>query len=65
LEILFPSKPTLEVKWSLINQYVKKQSGHGTSTFNGNSVNLKPLHYNVALHHRENMDILLILHELM
>jgi hypothetical protein len=26
------------VKCSLIDQYVKKQSGHGTSTFNGSSV---------------------------
>jgi hypothetical protein len=38
LQILFPSEPTIEVKCSLIDQYVKKQSGHGTSTFNGSSV---------------------------
>jgi hypothetical protein len=36
--VLFPSKPTIEVKWSLIDEYVKKPSAHGTSTFNGSSV---------------------------
>jgi hypothetical protein len=31
LSLLFPSKP-------LIDEYVKKPSAHGTSTFNGSSV---------------------------
>jgi hypothetical protein len=38
LSLLFPSKPTIEVKCSLIDEYVKKPSAHGTSTFNGSSV---------------------------
>jgi hypothetical protein len=38
LSLLFPSKPTTEVKCSLIDEYVKKPSAHGTSTFNGSSV---------------------------
>jgi hypothetical protein len=38
LAILFPSKPTIEVKCSLIDEYVKKPSAHGTSTFNRSSV---------------------------
>jgi hypothetical protein len=33
-----PSKPTIEVKCSLIDEYVKKPSAHGMSTFNGSSV---------------------------
>jgi hypothetical protein len=41
LYILFLSKLTNEVKCSLIDQYVKKQSGYGTSTFNGSSVLFK------------------------
>jgi hypothetical protein len=36
--VLFPSKPTIEVKWSLIDEYVKKPSANGMSTFNGSSV---------------------------
>jgi hypothetical protein len=35
---LFPSKPTIEVKFSLIDEYVKKPSAHGMSTFNGSGV---------------------------
>jgi hypothetical protein len=38
LSLLFLSKPTIEVKCSLIDEYVKKPSAHGTSTFNGSSV---------------------------
>jgi hypothetical protein len=38
LSLLFPSKPTIEVKCSLIDEYVKKPSAHGTSTFNRSSV---------------------------
>jgi hypothetical protein len=38
LQILFPLKPTIEVKCSLIDEYVKKKSAHGTSTFNGSNV---------------------------
>jgi hypothetical protein len=35
---LISFEPTIEMKCSLINQYVKKQSGHGTSTFYGSNV---------------------------
>jgi hypothetical protein len=35
---LFPSKPTIEVKCSLIDEYMKKPSAHGMNTFNGSSV---------------------------
>jgi hypothetical protein len=38
LSLLFPSKPIIEVKCSLIDEYVKKPSAHGTSTFNGSNV---------------------------
>jgi hypothetical protein len=38
LQILFLSKPIIEIICSLIDQYVKKQSGHGTSTFNESNV---------------------------
>jgi hypothetical protein len=33
-----PSKLTIEVKCSLIDEYVKKPSAHAMSTFNGSSV---------------------------
>jgi hypothetical protein len=36
--ILFASIRIIEVKCSLIDEYVKKQSAHGTSTFNGSNV---------------------------
>jgi hypothetical protein len=39
--VLFPSKPTIEVKCSLIDEYVKKASAHDTRTFNGSSVNIQ------------------------
>jgi hypothetical protein len=38
LYILFPFEPIIEVKCYLTDQYVKKQSAHGTSTFNKSSV---------------------------
>jgi hypothetical protein len=41
LYLLFPSEPTIEVKFSLIDEYVKKPSAHGTSTFNGSSITLE------------------------
>jgi hypothetical protein len=40
LAVANPSKPTIEVKCSLIDEYVKKPSAHGTSTFNGSSVTI-------------------------
>jgi hypothetical protein len=52
--ILFPSKPTIEVKCSLIDEYVKKAIAHGTSTFNGSSV-LGPCY--LALFHSTNFTI--------
>ena len=36
-----PSKPTIEVKCSLINQCVKKQNRHGMSSFNESSVHFQ------------------------
>jgi hypothetical protein len=38
LQLLCPSKPTIKVKCSLIDEYVKKPSANGTSTFYGSSV---------------------------
>jgi hypothetical protein len=38
LELLLCSKPTIEVRCSLIDEYVKKPSAHGMSTFNGRNV---------------------------
>ena len=35
---LFPSKPSIKVRCSLIDEYEKKPSAHGMSTFNGSSV---------------------------
>jgi hypothetical protein len=35
---LFPSKPSIKVRCSLIDEYVKKPNAHGMSTFNGSSV---------------------------
>ena len=37
LLILFPYIPIIEVKCSLIDEYLKKKSAHGTSTFNRSS----------------------------
>jgi hypothetical protein len=33
------------VRCSLIDEYVKKPSAHGMSTFNGSSVNIEIFHY--------------------
>jgi hypothetical protein len=44
--VLFPSKPTIEMKCSLIDEYVKKPSAHGMSTYNGSSVEHIYFHLN-------------------